>query len=118
MTLPGNTAHLLESQKKLTYDLFSRVEYFFRGWNSIGIASNPQPNAGYPNGAFYGTLSMNFENQSRSSSDIGHFREVIGQRPNYHLLPGYLVTKILFDSKNIKPTAVQVGHAKTMKIEM
>ena len=61
---------------------------------------------------------MNFNNQSRSSSDIGHFREVIGQRPNYHLLPGYLVTKILFGKEKVKPTAVQVGHAKTMKAEI
>ena len=61
---------------------------------------------------------MNFNNQSRSSSDIGHFRKVIGQRPNYHLLPGYVVTKILFDKEKIKPTAVQVGYAKTIKIEM
>jgi hypothetical protein len=60
---------------------------------------------------------MNFNNQSRSSSDIGHFRDVIGQRPNYHLLPGYLVTKILVDKESIKPTAVQVGHTKTIKVE-
>lgn len=99
----------------LTCAILSREEYFFRGWNSIGIASNPQPNAGFPNGAFYGTISLNFDNQSRSSSDIGHYREVVGTRPNYHLLPGYLVTKILFD-KNKKANAVHVSHFGTMKV--
>jgi len=61
---------------------------------------------------------MNFNNQSRSSSDLGYFREVISQRPNYHLLPGYLVTKILFDKEDIKPTAVQVSHAKSIEVEI
>ena len=30
----------------------SRAETFFRGWNSIGVASNSQPNAGEAKGVF------------------------------------------------------------------
>lgn len=92
--------------------------YFFQGWNSIGVASNPQPNAGMPNGAFYSTISMDYKNQSRSSSDIGHYREVISKRPNYHLLPNNLVTKILFDQERAEPTAVEVRHTSWIKERM
>jgi hypothetical protein len=89
---------------------FVLLEFFFRGWNSIGISSNPQPNDGEPNGAFYSTISLDFKNQSRSSSDIGNYREVVGHRPNYHLLTEHFVTKILIDEETLAPTAVEVSQ--------
>ncbi|KAL2357375.1 glucose-methanol-choline oxidoreductase, partial [Cryomyces antarcticus] len=90
---------------------FSRFQYpviknFFSGWNGIGVASNPQPNVGDANGAFYSTLSLDFKNQSRSSASTAYYRPMIGKRPNYHLVAGQSVTKILFSKKTMRATSV------------
>jgi len=94
------------------------TENFFRGWSSIGVALNPQPNAGDANGAFYGTLSLDFKNQSRSSSSSAHYRPIIGKRPNYHLVTGQSVTKILFDKKKMQATSVDVSPTNRIGIEI
>ncbi|KAK5152317.1 hypothetical protein LTR04_006461 [Oleoguttula sp. CCFEE 6159] len=89
------------------------AQNFFSGWNGIGVASNPQPNVGDANGAFYSTLSLDFKNQSRSSASTAYYRPMIGKRPNYHLVAGQSVTKILFSKKTMRATSVNVGQVKT-----
>ncbi|KAL9098087.1 MAG: hypothetical protein Q9163_006185, partial [Psora crenata] len=81
-------------------------ENFFRGWNEIGIPSNPQPNAGDNNGAIYSTISMDFKNQSRSTASSAHYRPVVGKRPNYHLITRHSVTKLSLDKTKVKATSV------------
>ncbi|KAL8730202.1 MAG: hypothetical protein Q9181_004741, partial [Wetmoreana brouardii] len=83
------------------------LKYFYKAWNSIGVPSNPQPNAGRAVDAFYSTLSISALNQSRSSADTAYFRPIADKRPNFHLLPLHSVTKIVIDKKNKKATGVQ-----------
>ncbi len=85
-----------------------RAENFFRGWNAIGVASNPQPNAGDATGAFYSTVSLDAKNQSRSSASDAYYRPIVGKRNNFHLITGQSVSKIDLDQKK-RATAVNVG---------
>jgi len=90
------------------------AEHFFRGWNAIGVASNPQPNAGDATGAFYSTVSLDAKNQSRSTASDAYYRPIVGKRPNFHLITGQSVTKINLDHKK-RATSVNVGRTKPIK---
>ncbi|KAI7227323.1 GMC oxidoreductase [Hortaea werneckii] len=70
---------------------------FFRGWNAIGLLTQPQPNAGDANGAIYGPLSLNAKNQSRSSASSAYYRPIADERSNLHLIVGHAASKINFD---------------------
>ncbi|KAI7462731.1 GMC oxidoreductase [Hortaea werneckii] len=70
---------------------------FFRGWNTIGLLTQPQPNAGDANGVIYGPLSLNARNQSRSSASRAYYRPIARQRGNIHLIVGHAASKIHFD---------------------
>jgi len=84
---------------------------FFRGWNSIGVHTQPQPNAGDANGAFYGPISAKAVNQSRSSASDAYYRPIAGKRNNFHLLTGQTVTKINF-SQMKQATSVNVSELR------
>ncbi|KAI7264019.1 GMC oxidoreductase [Hortaea werneckii] len=70
---------------------------FFRGWNAIGLLTQPQPNAGDANGVIYGPLSLNAKNQSRSSASRAYYRPIARKRGNLHLIVGHAASKIHFD---------------------
>ncbi|RMY02061.1 hypothetical protein D0868_08161 [Hortaea werneckii] len=70
---------------------------FFRGWNAIGLLTQPQPNAGDANGAIYGPLSLNAKNQSRSSASNAYYRPIASRRSNLHLIVGHAASRINFD---------------------
>jgi hypothetical protein len=93
---------------------FRRAGHFFRGWNAIGVASNPQPNAGNATGAFYSTVSLDAKNQSRSTASDAYYRPIVGKRPNFHLITGQSVTKINLNHKR-RATSVNVGRIKPTK---
>ncbi|KAG9689864.1 alcohol oxidase, partial [Aureobasidium melanogenum] len=89
---------------------FSNYQYpvikkFSAGWNSIGIAINPQPNEGDATGAFYSTISAYAKNQSRSHASNAYYRPIANVRKNLHLVTGHLVTKINFD-QDLKAVSV------------
>lgn len=73
------------------------------------MALNSQPNDGDANGAIYTPLSLTFANQSRCSSSTAHYRPVVGKRPNFHLIAGHSVTKILIDKMSMQATGVNVS---------
>lgn len=90
-------------------DSCSYTENFFKGWNSIGIKTQSQPNAGDANGAFYGPISLTAKNQSRSDATDAYYRPIAGERANLHLITGQTVSKINF-SREKKATSVNVGE--------
>lgn len=73
------------------------TENFFRGWNAIGLLTQPQPNAGDANGAIYGPLSLNAKDQSRSSASNAYYRPIASERSNLHLIVGHVASRINFD---------------------
>ncbi|KAM0709303.1 hypothetical protein Q7P35_003341 [Cladosporium inversicolor] len=75
------------------------IHNFFAGWNSIGVKTQPQPNAGDANSAFYSPISMEARNQSRSSAADAYYRPIAQTRKNFHLLTGHVVTEIRFNGK-------------------
>lgn len=74
------------------------ADNFFRGWNAIGLKTQPQPSGGDANGAFYGPVSIKGRNQSRDSASTAYYRP-IAARENFHLITGSTVSKINFDKK-------------------
>ncbi|KAI4721172.1 glucose-methanol-choline oxidoreductase [Aureobasidium sp. EXF-10727] len=89
---------------------FSNYQYpviknFFAGWDSIGVAINPQPNNGEATGAFYSTISAYAKNQSRAHASNAYYRPVANLRRNLHLLTGHTVSKVNFD-KGVKAVSV------------
>jgi choline dehydrogenase-like flavoprotein len=87
-----------------------RVANFFAGWNSIGVAINPQPNNGEATGAFYSTISAYARNQSRAHASNAYYRPIAGVRRNLHLITGHTVSKINF-SKGVRAVSVDVSSA-------
>jgi len=76
------------------------TENFYAGWNSIGVAINPQPNNGEATGAFYSTISAYAKNQSRAHASNAYYRPIAGVRRNLHLITGHSVSKVNFAKGN------------------
>jgi choline dehydrogenase-like flavoprotein len=90
----GTTGGVESSFANFNFDV---IKYFYKAWSSIGVTINPQPSNGDSNGAIYGPLSLSYQNQSRCSAAVAHYRGAPGNRPNYHLLTGHIVTKVLLN---------------------
>lgn len=82
------------------------------------MRSNPQPNDGDANGAFYAPLSLTFWNQSRCSSSTAHYRPIVDKRPNFHLIANQSVAKILIDQKSKQATGVQVSQIGIIRVSL
>jgi len=98
------------------------IHSFFEGWQSIGLAVQPQPNAGDANGIFYSPISLKAVNQSRSTASDGYYSPIAQTRNNFHLLTGHEVTKINFDENKraasvsyISRNASNATHVHTIK---
>jgi choline dehydrogenase-like flavoprotein len=72
------------------------------------VATQPQPDVGDANGAFYGPISLTAKNQSLSDASDAYYRPIAGERDNFHLLTGSTVTKINFEKKKVA-TSVDVS---------
>ena len=83
------------------------MKYFFKGWNAIKVRTQPEPNGGDPNGAFYSSVSLNATTQERSDASDAYFEPIAGKRQNFQLIPKTNVTKINFNS-NKKAVSVEV----------
>ncbi|GAB1742872.1 hypothetical protein NU219Hw_g8577t1 [Hortaea werneckii] len=96
---PDLTPHGTDGPVGSTFPTFQWpiAKNFFRGWNAIGLLTQPQPNAGDANGAIYGPLSLNAKNQSRSLASSAYYRPIAGERSNLHLIVGHAASKINFD---------------------
>ncbi|KAJ0114872.1 hypothetical protein J7T55_004614 [Diaporthe amygdali] len=63
----------------------------------IGVTPCEDPNAGNVKGIFWLRLSEDAVTRHRNHARINHYERVIATRPNYHLLPGTTVAKVLFE---------------------
>jgi choline dehydrogenase len=70
------------------------IEYFFRGWNSLGITTTEDPGAGQKSGVFWAPSTLDPMDETRSYARTAHYDRVIGSRPNYHLLTKSAVQRI------------------------
>jgi choline dehydrogenase len=70
------------------------IEYFFRGWNSLGIVTTEDPGAGQKSGVFWAPSTLDPVDETRSYARTAHYNRVIGSRPNYHLLTNSAVQRI------------------------
>ena len=85
---------------------YTSVENFFRGWHSIGVPTPEEPCAGDANGVFWAPSSLDPKDQTRSYARSAHYDQEVQSRPNYHLLTGSAVRKVIFKEK----TAVGVEY--------
>ena len=76
---------------------FESIRNFFRGWSSLGIEVAEDPAAGDKTGAFWAPSSLDPKDETRSYARTAHYDRVIQSRPNYHLLPNSVVTKITIE---------------------
>lgn len=74
------------------------ADNFLRGWNAIGLDTQPQPSGGDANGVFLGPVSIKGRNQSRDSASTTYYRPIT-TRENFHLITGSTASKINFDDK-------------------
>ncbi|RPA73561.1 alcohol oxidase [Ascobolus immersus RN42] len=79
---------------------YPQTQAYFEALGAMGV---PKTNGSI--GRFWIPTALNPTDMTRSYSKIG-YHEPASSRPNYHLLPGNQVTKILFDS-NKRVTGVQ-----------
>ncbi|GAB7358183.1 hypothetical protein MBLNU230_g0337t1 [Neophaeotheca triangularis] len=89
---------------------YPALDFFYRAWNSIGLANQSNPQAGNANGALYSPLHYNAANQSRSSAADAHYRFVGGLRDNYHIVTGSAVSKIKFDENKVATSVEYISR--------
>lgn len=68
-------------------------------WNaalSVGIKFNPEPNGGDNGGLYQMLKALDPRTETRSYAKTTHYDRVIASRPNYHLIPNTLVSKVSF----------------------
>ncbi|KAI1173284.1 hypothetical protein F4777DRAFT_581072 [Nemania sp. FL0916] len=82
----------------------SYPNHYYKGsgdwWSSAlhaGLTPSEDPNGGSPAGLFFFTTSEDFTNRTRSHAQLSHYDRVVKSRPNYHLLPATVVSKVLFE---------------------
>ncbi|KAK4162309.1 putative GMC oxidoreductase [Cladorrhinum sp. PSN259] len=93
-------------------------ETWWNAANAVGLPAVEDPLAGHKAGVFPIPSVIDARTMTRSYSKVNHFDRVIASRPNYHILPSNMVSKVLFreDCKTVKgvqyvPTAG--GNATT-----
>lgn len=90
------------------------VSAFVQSSNQVATHENNDPYAGNNTGSYVGCLTLNPSNWTRSFSRSGYIDPYIG-RPNLHVLTGFLVTQVMFDtsdSKNVKATGVKYQQSR------
>ena len=97
---------LTSVRSQFRYYLTLHIENFFAGWRSLGVKSPRDPASGDSTGAFFGPGSLDPKDETRSYARTAHYNRVIKSRPNYHLLTGHAVSKVIFSGK--KASGVQV----------
>jgi choline dehydrogenase len=91
-----DATHGFDGPVQSSYPVFqfgAIVEFFF-GWFSLGIRVPIDPGDGVKSGVFWGPSSLDPENETRSYARTAHYDRVINSRPNYHLIPNSIVTKV------------------------
>ncbi|EME43096.1 hypothetical protein DOTSEDRAFT_63380 [Dothistroma septosporum NZE10] len=78
---------------------FKASKNFYAAWQSLGVALNPQSNAGKAIGAFYSPMSLMSWNMSRATASSAYYKGEPSTRPNLHLLTGHRVGRILIKGK-------------------
>lgn len=63
------------------------------------MPARKDPNGGDATGIFRLIRSVDPKTKRRSSARINHYERVKASRPNYHILPSTLVSKVLFQNK-------------------
>ncbi|PVH77666.1 GMC oxidoreductase [Cadophora sp. DSE1049] len=102
------------------YDYQSSAN-FWNAASAVGIAPRQDPNAGDATGLFWLLRALDPVTRVRSYAKTAHYDRVRNSRPNYHLLPEYAVSKVLFKDKKavgveyISPATGEVQTAKARK---
>jgi choline dehydrogenase len=104
---------IITSLSEQTLILFLCAEYFFRGWNSLGVRTPKDPGAGIKSGVFWAPSSLDPRDKTRSYARTAHYDRVVGSRPNYHLLTNSAVQRIAI--KNGKASAVEFIDRASME---
>ncbi|KAK3386440.1 hypothetical protein B0H63DRAFT_467790 [Podospora didyma] len=77
---------------------FEGTKNWFEAAVSSGLRPVGDPNAGNGAGVMFISTVVDFTSRTRSHARLNHY-EVAKTRPNYHLLPGHSVSRIIFDRK-------------------
>lgn len=71
-------------------------------WNAAleaGFIAAADINSGNPNGISWFTTTVDSNNRTRSDARINHHDRVAAPRPNYHVLAGHTVSKIILEDR-------------------
>ena len=112
----SNSAHGFGGPVRASYPVyqFPSISNFLRGWHSIGVETPKDPGARTALGAFWAPSSLSPTDQTRCSSRIAHYDRV-KYRPNYHLVTGTAVSRIVIKNKRAFGVELQShsGSSKT-----
>ncbi|PKX89194.1 GMC family oxidoreductase [Aspergillus novofumigatus IBT 16806] len=82
----------------------SYPNFFFEGsahwWDAAlqtGLTTTEDPNGGNGVGVAWFPTSVDFTNRTRSHARLNHYTRVQDSRPNYHILAGHTISKVLLD---------------------
>jgi choline dehydrogenase len=77
-------------------------------WLKKGVPTRTECAGGDKDGLCWVPTSGDPETGARSHSGIGHYVAVINDRPNYHLLSGHKVTRIVYNNGDVEAGPPQV----------
>ncbi|KDQ18213.1 hypothetical protein BOTBODRAFT_128303 [Botryobasidium botryosum FD-172 SS1] len=75
------------------------IALLFKAWNSIGVATNPNPWGGDASGLYFTARSVDADTGKRVSAADAYLTPEIAGRKNLQVLTRAHVTKVLFDSE-------------------
>ncbi|OCL01976.1 GMC oxidoreductase [Glonium stellatum] len=74
------------------------AESFWQAWKELGVPIQKEGANGIAYGAFWVPNSLDPVNETRSYARTAHY-DPYKDRANYHLLTGYMVSKVIFDDQ-------------------
>lgn len=79
-------------------------------WREMGVRVTNRCYSGDKEGLCWIATSQHPVTARRSHSGLGHYADVVGARPNYHLLVKHQVTRVLYPDRNpeLGPPVVEV----------
>lgn len=87
-------------------------------WQNVGIELNNECANGNKEGLCWVPISEHPITARRSHAGLGHYADIIANRPNYHLLVRYQVTRLIYPGGDPKagPPTVEIRDVDTGKL--
>ncbi|KAJ4341297.1 hypothetical protein N0V95_007273 [Ascochyta clinopodiicola] len=97
---------------------FPVIKNFQRAFHELGVTTPDDPSDGSATGVFWAPSTLDPVQKTRSYARTAHYDRVAAARPNYHILPMAVATKILFEGSNKAGAVEYVSRTTNQTIQV